>query len=93
MSESEKQEWHLSKSVPLTIIFGVIVQTITLVWFFAVLRSDVDVNRANILRLDARTEQLETAVHTQSLAIARMDENIAFIRASIERMERVRSGN
>jgi hypothetical protein len=93
MSETEKQDWHLSKSVPLTIIFGVILQTITLVWFFAVLRSDVDINRANILRLDTRTEQLEAVVQSQSLAIARMDENIAFIRASIERMERMRSSN
>jgi len=38
------EPWHLSKSVPLSIIFAVIVQTVTLVWFIAGLNASIENN-------------------------------------------------
>ena len=82
------QHWHLSKSVPLSIIFAVIAQTITLVWFIAGLDATVGQHGRDLARQEARIEVLETIVQGQSVSIARMDANIQAIREIVERQVR-----
>lgn len=83
-----EQEWHLSRSVPLSMIFAIACQTVALIWFVATLRNDVDANQMKIVQLEERTEALSDMVQDQSIMIARMDENIKAIRDIIERMAR-----
>lgn len=80
------EPWHLSRSVPITFIFAIFMQTIALIWFVATLRNDVDTNKTNIIRIETRTTQLESIVHEQAVITARMDENIKAIREAVERM-------
>lgn len=80
------EPWHLSRSVPITFIFAIFMQTIALIWFVATLRNDVDTNKTNIIRIETRTTQLESIVHEQAVITARMDENIKAIRETVERM-------
>jgi hypothetical protein len=77
--------WHLSRSVPISLIFAIFCQTVALIWFVATLRNDVDVNRTDIIRLDARTASLEQIVQSQAITLARIDENIKGIREYLER--------
>ena len=84
------EPWHLSKSVPLSIIFAVIVQTVTLVWFIAGLNASIDQNSRDLVRHETRIEALESIVQTQAVAMARMDENIQAIRTMLEQMARSR---
>jgi hypothetical protein len=77
--------WHLSRSVPITLIFAIACQTIALIWFVATLRNDVDVNKTEIIRLDVRASSLEAIVQTQAVTLARIDENIKGIRQHLER--------
>lgn len=83
------QQWHLSKSVPVSIILAVLVQTVTLVWFLAGLDAAVGQNSRELARHDARIEVLETVVQGQSVSIARMDANIQAIREIVERQARM----
>lgn len=83
-----EQEWHLSRSVPITMIFAIACQTVALIWFVATLRNDVDANQTKIVQLETRTETLSSMVQDQSVMIARMDENIKAIRDIIENMAR-----
>lgn len=78
------EQWHLSKSVPISFIFAIITQTVVLVWFIANLNSNVEVNARDIIRHEARIQTLETAVQSQAVSVARMDENIQAIRNLIE---------
>jgi cell division protein FtsB len=84
------EPWHLSKSVPLSIIFAVVIQTVTLVWFIAGLNASIDNNARDIVRHETRLEALETSVQNQAIAVARMDENIQAIRQMLEQMARGR---
>lgn len=77
--------WHLSKSIPITLVFAIFCQTIALIWFVATLRNDVDANSADILRLDTRTSSLETIVQSQAITLARIDENLKAIREHLEK--------
>ena len=80
------EPWHLSRSVPITFIFAIFMQTIALIWFVATLRNDVDNNRTEIVRIETRTAQLEQAVQSQALTLARIDENLKVIRDAVENL-------
>lgn len=87
---STDTQWHLSKSVPITFILAIIMQTIALIWFVATLRNDVDINKDNLVRLETRTESLESVVQTQAVTLGRIDENIKSIRMILDSMARVK---
>ena len=83
-------QWHLSKSVPVTFILAIIAQTIALIWFVATLRNDVDANKERMIRNETRVETLETVVQDQAVMLARIDENLKAIREAIERNGKTR---
>ena len=78
--------WHLSKSVPITLIFGLLVQGAAIVWTVSMMMSDIEDNREDIIALKERMGRLETSVQSQAIALARIDENIKAIRSSVEKM-------
>ena len=73
------QEWHLSKSVPLTFVVAIFLQTVSLVWYVSSLDNSVKNNEREILRN-------ETIVQSQALTLARIDENIKSIRVMMEKV-------
>lgn len=83
-----KEPWHLSKSVPISIIIGFIMQFAGFVWYSSQLDSRVSTNTNGIMRLEARTEKLEDIVQSQAVTLGRMDENIKSIRVILEGMTR-----
>jgi hypothetical protein len=85
MSDDDaNKDWHLSKSIPLTLIFAIACQTVALIWFVASLRSDVDNNAKELVRQDTRISTLEEIVQNQAVTMGRIDENIKAIRVTIE---------
>jgi len=80
-----EEPWHLSKSVPISFILAIFLQTLALIWFVATLRNDVDNNSSNILRSEIKVEGLSDIVHNQSIMLARIDENLKVIRDAIEK--------
>lgn len=82
------EQWHLSKSVPISFILAIIAQTVALVWFVASLNNGIENNSRDIVRHEIRIETLETAVQSQAVMSARMDENIQAIRNMLEAMQR-----
>jgi NhaP-type Na+/H+ or K+/H+ antiporter len=84
------EQWHLSKSVPISIIGAVVVQTVTIVWFIANLNANVQINTRDLVRHETRIETLEASVQSQAISMARMDENIQAIRGMVEQLTRDR---
>ena len=78
--------WHLSKSVPITLIFGLLVQGAAIVWTVSMMMSDIEANREDIVAIEQRMNRLEASVQSQAIALARIDENIKAIRSSVEKM-------
>jgi|TARA_S200002703_G_scaffold55503_1_gene48102 hypothetical protein len=81
-----EDNWHLSKSVPVTLVLAIVAQTVALVWYISSLDSAVDTNSRDIIRNETRLESLETIVQSQAVTLGRMDENIKAIRESVEKM-------
>lgn len=81
-----EDSWHLSKSVPITLIFGLLVQGAAIVWTVSMMMSDIEANREDIVAIEQRMGRLENSVQSQAVALARIDENIKAIRSSVEKM-------
>jgi len=82
----EKNNWHLSKSVPVSLILALVIQAAAIVWTVSQMQSSIAANANSIVRIEIRTEKLEMAVQGQAVALARIDENIKAIRMSVERI-------
>jgi hypothetical protein len=78
--------WHLSKSVPITLIFGLLVQAGAIVWTVSMMMSDIEANMRDIMVLEISFNELEDVVQTQQVSLARIDENIKAIRDAVEYM-------
>ena len=87
------EQWHLSKSVPISFIVAIIGQTATLVWFIASMNNEIEVNARDIVRHDARIEVLADSVQENTVTLARIGESIEAIRSTLERMERNSRGD
>jgi hypothetical protein len=83
---SQEEAWHLSKSIPLTLIFSIICQTVALIWFVASMKNDIDAAQKDIVRHDTRISALEDTVQVQAVTMARIDENIKAIREAVDQM-------
>ena len=84
----KEDSWHLSKSVPITFIVAVGLQTAALVWYVSTLDSAIKQNSKDILRNETRLDQIERIVQSQAVTLGRMDENIKAIREMMERSRR-----
>lgn len=79
------EDWHLSKSVPISFIFAIIGQTVALVWFISALNNDVENNTKAAVRNETRINVLESIVQNQAVTLGRIDENIKAIRIELEK--------
>jgi len=79
-------EWHLSKSVPLTFVVAIFLQTVSLVWYVSSMDNNIKNNQKELLRQEVRLSGVEDTVQTQALTLARIDENIKSIRVMMERV-------
>ncbi len=82
----KNDNWHLSKSVPLGLIIGLITQGAAIVWTVSMMMSDIETNRKDITETQMRVGRLETSVQNQAVSMARIDENIKAIRSAVEKM-------
>ena len=82
----DEDNWHLSRSVPITLIFGLIAQGAAIVWTVSMMMSDIERNAEEIMRLQSRMSIVEDATQRQAVSMARIDENIKAIRQSVEKM-------
>jgi hypothetical protein len=73
--------WHLDKRVPLGLIFAVLLQTTTIVWFITDLRSDVDVLQDLVKR---EAQDLSAVDDRQWTRINKNEEHIQSSTASIQ---------
>jgi len=80
----DNNSWHLSKSVPVTLIFAVVCQTVAVVWYMSNLDSNVEANVKEIARHEVRIVKLEETTLALSILNARIDENIKAIRQMME---------
>jgi len=82
----EQEGWHLSRSVPATLLLGLITQAAAIVWTVSMMMADIQSNTEKLLNFSERVNKVEVMVQSQAVAMARIDTNIEHIRGAVEKM-------
>ena len=90
---TNNEGWHLSKSVPATLLFGLVTQGAAIVWTVSSMSGDIERNASDITRnrMDVsnsmmRIGDVENNVQTQAVDMAVINSNIQFIKDAVEKM-------
>lgn len=67
------ESWHLSKSVPITLIIGLTAQFAGVVWMFSQMSSDIDNNSKRIERLDVQVDEITDTAQAQAVQLGRIE--------------------
>ena len=78
--------WSLQRTIPLTLILGLVTQAAAIIWTSSQMASDISKNAEKIAVLELQFSKLEDSVQAQAVSMARLDENIKGIRELLERM-------
>jgi len=78
--------WSLQRTIPLTLILGLVTQAAAIIWTSSQMASDISKNAEKIAVLELQFSKLEDSVQAQAVSMARIDENIKGIRELLERM-------
>mgnify|MGYP000403823702 CR=1 FL=1 len=78
--------WHLSRSVPATLVLGLIAQAAAIVWTVSMMMSNIEANTRDIGNITNRMQRVENMVQAQAVSMAKISTNIEHIRKAVERM-------
>lgn len=79
-------QWHLSKSVPISIIIGFIMQFAGFVWYTSQIDAQVKTNTDRIVRVESQMEEVKNTAQTQEVQLGRIEENLNYIKSMMERI-------
>jgi len=83
---SNTEGWHISKSVPATLLLGLMTQAAAIVWTVSMMMADIQQNTEKLIAFSERVNKVEGMVQNQAVSMARIDENIQHIRGAVEKM-------
>ena len=79
-------QWHLSKSVPISIIIGFVMQFAGFIWYTSQIDAQVKTNTDRINRVETQVEDIKQTSQMQAVQLGRIEENLNYIKAMMERM-------
>ena len=82
------ESWHLSRSVPISIIIGMGVQLGGVVWMFSQMSSDIENNKSRIERLDVQVEEINDTAQAQAVQLGRIETRLDAIADQADRILR-----
>jgi hypothetical protein len=83
---TKQDGWHISKSVPATLLLGLITQAAAIIWTVSMMMADIQQNTEKLMNFSERVNKVEVMVQSQAVAMARIDTNIEHIRGAVEKM-------
>jgi len=82
----DQDGWHISRSVPATLLLGLMTQAAAIVWTVSMMMADIQQNNEKLIAFSERVNKVEEMVQSQAVSMARIDENIQHIRGALVKM-------
>lgn len=83
-----KEQWHLSKSVPVSILLALVLQAGAFVWTISSMQGNVDRNTQDIKRVAEEVKTIQVSSSEQAQQLARIEERLLGVQTSIDRLIR-----
>ncbi len=85
---TQHESWHLSKSVPVTLIIALLIQAAAVVWHGSQWTAAIAQNRKDIDRLSSDYVQMQQSAVDHAVQLARIEENTRNSAMQIENLVR-----
>lgn len=85
MAEKPEQ-WHLSKSVPVSIIVVLVLQAAGAVWMFSTMDSTITSNQRRVASLEAQVADVRATVQSQAVQLGRIEANLDSMKETLRRI-------
>jgi len=83
---TKQDGWHISRSVPATLLLGLITQAAAIIWTVSMMMADIQSNTEKLMNFSERVNKVEVMVQAQAVSMARIDTNIEHIREAVEHL-------
>ena len=83
---TKQDGWHISRSVPATLLLGLITQAAAIIWTVSMMMTDIQSNTEKLMNFSERVNKVEVMVQAQAVSMARIDTNIEHIREAVEHL-------
>lgn len=81
------ESWHLSRSVPITLIATIALQTAAIIWWASAMSTRVEDHDRRINQIEVAGRQTSEELRRATEAIARLDERLVAQTAILQRIE------
>ena len=81
---SDKEHWHLSKSIPISIIFALLVYAVAAIWQVAHIDNRLSQAEKSIERLDVEVTTQRRQAQDMGERLARIEENVLHMRRQLD---------
>ena len=88
MTMAHTESWHLSKSVPITLIVGLTAQFAGVVWMFSQMSSDINNNSARLTKVETQVEEIQDTAQAQAVQLGRIETRLDAIADQADRILR-----
>ena len=82
------ESWHLSKSVPVTLIVGLTLQAAGVVWMFSQMSSDIDNNSSRLTKVETQVEEIQDTAQAQAVQLGRIETRLDALMEQSDRILR-----
>lgn len=83
-----RENWHLDKRVPITLVVTIVLQTFAVGWFISSINSRVESIESKTLRLETVFDLRRTIVDRNTVKVAVIQESLSNIEESLRRIEK-----
>lgn len=81
-----KEDWHLDRKVPISLIIALAIQTGTAIWWASGMEHRVASTEGSVVRLKVEHDKIQSDVGDQSKAIAVLVEQLTSTNKSLEQL-------
>ena len=84
----EKENWHLSKSVPISLIAALVLQTGVFVWTIATMANEIQHNKEDIVSLKTMASVATLERRSSEVKLGGITEKLEYMSKILDRIDR-----
>jgi hypothetical protein len=83
----DREQWHLDKRVPISLIITLLAQTVAIVWWAAAIEGRVSVLEVNIIAQEVEINHTIEQLNSLNTTMTRVDTTLGFVLQELRKEE------
>ena len=80
--------WHVTRTIPITILFALAIQLAGIVWTLSAMQSSINRNAHDIASINKQVDILRSSASNQAVQLGRIEEGVRSINKQLDALAR-----